>query len=203
MALANYADLLVSLANWSKRTDLTDIGPDLVTLAEARIARDVRVRAMVFADTLQTVAGDQKLALQGDYLETKNIVISSTTPACPLSFMTPEHLSRAYPANYQSGQPTSYTVVGSDIWFGPTPDDVYDVAFDYYAKLPGLQANSENWLMTNAPGVYLSACMAELSVFTLDDPTPWNAKYGAEVAALHSADEKATHSGSSLRVRNN
>lgn len=201
MALANYADLLVSLANWSKRTDLDAIMPDLVTLAEARIARDVRVRNMIQRAALQTIADAQSVALPVGYLEARNITLTSTTPNAPLSGTTPEYLSRAYPDDFQTGQPVLYTVVGNDLLLGPTPDAVYDIGLDYYAQFDGLQANSTNWLMTNCPGIYLAACMAEASVYTLDDPTPWNAKYTAEVSALHLADEKAANSGSALRVR--
>jgi len=44
MSLANYTDLLASVATWLNRTDLTSVIPDFVTLAEERIARDLAER---------------------------------------------------------------------------------------------------------------------------------------------------------------
>ena len=44
MALANYADLTASVANWLNRTDLTAIIPDFVAMAESDISRDLRLR---------------------------------------------------------------------------------------------------------------------------------------------------------------
>ena len=47
MALANYADLTASVANWLNRTDLTAIIPDFVAMAESDISRDLRLRKQI------------------------------------------------------------------------------------------------------------------------------------------------------------
>lgn len=202
MALdGTYAGLIASVAQWAHRDDLTSLMPDFVTLAEARIARDVRVRNMIVSATLTTTADTQGVALPTGYLQAKLVTITSTTPNAPLKYETPEYLSTAYPNDFETGQPVIYSVIGNSLVLGPTPDDAYDIGLDYYAQFDSVITLSTNWLLVNAPGIYLAASMAEACVYTLDDPGQWNAKYAAEVAALHLADEKAAHSGSAMRVR--
>ena len=85
MALATYTDLLASVAAWLNRSDLTAVIPDFVSLAEGRIARDLRLRKQVINTTLSTVAGTQSVTLPSDFLEAENLAISNTSPAGALS----------------------------------------------------------------------------------------------------------------------
>jgi hypothetical protein len=202
MALANYADLLTSLAGWSNRTDLTSIFPDFVALAEARISRDLRTRRMISNATLTTVANTQGVALPADWLETENLSVLGE-PQVTLLVVTPEIMDKRYPAGYLTGKPAVYCVVGNTMELGPTPDSAYSISIDYYAKIPALSTAATNWLMTGHPGVYLSAAMAELCLYLQDDQriTLWDQKYRSEVAALQESDDQAIRSGSSMRVR--
>lgn len=203
MALANYSDLLTALGNWSKRTDLTAVYPDFVALAEARMSKDLRVRSQVVTATLTTVSGTQTVALPSDFLEAENLTITSTTPQGALSVVTPEYMDRKYPAGYGNGQPVVYCTIGANLLLGPTPDSAYSISLVYYSKVPSLQSNSTNWLMTNHPGAYLAACMAEVCSYTFDDEriAGWNERYQAEITAIRKADDDAIRSGSAMRVR--
>ena len=201
MALANYTDLIASLPNWTKRADLASLYPDFVTLAEARIGRDVRVQAQIVTATLTTTSGTRGVTLPTDFLEAQSVTVSSVSPVATLAAVVPEYLNRRYPDDYQAGQPVLYSISGTSLLLGPTPDAAYDIALTYYARFDGLEANSTNWLMTNHPGVYLSAVMAEASIYTMEDSGMWNAKYQGEVSALHQADDESKRSGSALRVR--
>lgn len=203
MALANYTDLLTALSNWSKRTDLTSVYPDFVALAEARMSKDLRIRSQVSTATLTTVAGTQTVALPSDFLEAENLTITSTTPQGSLSVVTPEYIDRKYPSGYGTAQPAVYCTIGSNFLLGPTPDAAYTISLVYYTKVPSLQSNSTNWLMTNHPAVYLAACMAELSAYTFDDEriAAWNERYQAEITAIRKTDDDALRSGSAMRVR--
>ena len=203
MALANYSDLLTALSNWSKRTDLTSVYPDFVSLAEARMSKDLRIRSQVSTATLTCVAGTQTVALPSDFLEAENLTITSTTPQGSLSVVTPEYMDRKYPAGYSTAQPAVYCTIGSNFLLGPTPDAAYTISLVYYTKVPSLQTNSTNWLMTNHPAIYLAACMAELSAYTFDDEriSAWNERYQAEITAIRKADDDALRSGSAMRVR--
>ena len=202
MALANYTDLIASLPNWTKRADLASLYPDFVTLAEARIGRDVRVQAQIVTATLTTTSGTRGVTLPTDFLEAQSVTVSSVSPVATLTAVVPEYLNRRYPDDYQAGQPVLYSISGTSLLLGPTPDAAYDIALTYYARFDGLEANSTNWLMTNHPGIYLSAVMAEASIYTMEDAGMWNAKYQGEVSALHQSDDESKRSGSAMRVRN-
>ena len=54
MALANYADLQASVANWLHRADLTAVIPDFVAIAEARMSADLDARDMDITTSLST-----------------------------------------------------------------------------------------------------------------------------------------------------
>ena len=43
MAISNYSELKTAIASWLDRTDLTDIIPDFIALAETRHKRDFKI----------------------------------------------------------------------------------------------------------------------------------------------------------------
>lgn len=203
MALATYSDLLASVATWLNRSDLTAVIPDFVTLAEGRIARDLRLRKQVITTTLTTVGGVQTVSLPSDFLEAENITLSGTNPPGAMSIVTPEILDRKYPDAYVTGQPQVYAIIADTIAFGPTPDDAYPVRLDYYQRLTELSSSSTNWLLTNHPSIYLNACLAEGSAYLMDadKAQAYDARYRADVADLQLRDDAALRSGSAMRVR--
>jgi hypothetical protein len=201
--LANYTDLLASAASWSHRTDLTAFMPDFVVLAEARISRDLRLRRQVSSATLATVAATQTVALPDDYLELENISCTSSGVERNLEYINIERMNVKYPDGSGNGVPVVYTLEGSNILFGPTPDAVYSIPIYYYAKFVALATTPTNWLMTNHPNIYLFATLAELADYSQDvkNLEKWESKYARDIKQLHDSDEKSMFSGSALRVR--
>ena len=204
MALATYSDLKAAVASWLNRSDLTSVIPDFITLAESRIARDLRIRRQVTTATLSTVANDQAVTLPADFLEMENITLSSTSPPASLAVVTPEILDRKYPPGYQTGQPEVYTIVGDELRLGRTPDAVYTISMDYYARFAALSdANPTNWLFANFPMVYLAGALTEGASFMQDQEKValWGARYQGEVNQLQDIDDAALRTGSQMRVR--
>lgn len=206
MALANYTDLQASVANWLHRTGdatMTALIPDLVALAEARIGRDLRHRKQVTqAPGLVTVAGTRTITLPADFLELENISITAS-PTRQLVYVTVEQMEARYPNATEVGLPAIYTIEGDTVLFAPVPDAIYPVEMFYYARFAPLATSGTNWLMTNHPGVYLWACLAEAAPFMMDDKRVvlWEQKYMHEKDTLQQQDDRATHSGSVLRVK--
>ena len=203
MALATYTDLLASVAAWLNRSDLTAVIPDFVTLAEGRIARDLRLRKQVVNTTLSTVAGVQSVTLPSDFLEAENLTLSGTSPPGALTVVTPEYIDRKYPDAYYTAQPLVYTIIGDALVFGPTPDGVYTVALSYYQRFTALATASTNWLLTNHPTVYLNACLVEGSAYLMDadKAQAYESRYQAAINDLQFRDDAALRSGSAMRVR--
>lgn len=202
MALASYTDLLASVASWMNRTDLGSVIPDFVTIAESRIARDLRARKQLTSATLATVGGTRNVALPTDWLQFDSVVVG-TNPAVSAQFAPIEHLNIRYPDSVWSGIPVVYSIDGDNMVFGPTPDDVYTITASYFARFPDLATNSTNWLLTNFPNVYLYACLREGALYTMnkDAAAAWHELYKAAVQEVQASDDAATHSGSALRVR--
>lgn len=202
MALASYSDLLASVASWMNRTDLTAVIPDFVTIAESRIARDLRLRKQLVSSTMTTSTTTRAVALPSGWLEFTSVNIDGD-PSTVCQVVTTEHLDAKYPEEGFSGRPFVYAIEGDYALFGPTPDDTYTVNVDYYARFGALATDGTNWLLTNHPNVYLSACLAQGCLFTMNQEgaAQWNAVYRSEIADLQKHDDMATHSGSALRVK--
>lgn len=202
MALANYTDLLASIAAWLNRTDLTAAIPDFVSLAEERIARDLRLRKQVVNTMLTTVAGVQSVTLPADFLEAEKLSITSTTPHGSMTVVTPEFMDRRFPNGYQTGKPVVYTMLGDVLQLGPTPDAAYTISLDYYQRM-NIAATLTNWLLTKHPSVYLNGCLVEASVYLMDvdKAQAYDTRYRAAVDGLQMDDDTALRSGSAMRVR--
>lgn len=204
MALdGTYSGLKASVASWLKRSDLTSSIPDLVALAEARIARDLRLRAQITFGTLTTTGGVEYVALPSDFLEIENITLVSDVDRA-LTYETPEQLDVRFPRGGTEAKPAAYSILGDRIYFGPVPDAAYTIQFTYYARFTALSADADtNWLLAKHPSVYLFAVLAEAAPFLLDDaraPT-FEAKYSIDKDKLQSVDDESLRSGSVMRVR--
>lgn len=203
MAITTYGGLKNAVASWLHRVDLTSSIPDLITLAEARIARDLRLRAQITFGTLATSTTVPYVALPSEFLEIENITLAGS-PNRSLTYETPEQLEVRFPNNGCSGEPAAYTIMGDRIYFGPQPDSAYTVEFTYYSRFTALSADSDtNWLLSKHPSIHLFATLAEAAPFLFNDERAplWEAKYHADVKALQDADDESSHSGSVMRVR--
>lgn len=198
MPLGTFGELKSAVAGWLHRDDLAANIPDFVTLAEARHARDLRLKSMMATATLTTTAGVSTVALPAGWLEFVSLSIPAlATVLDPVS--TSEQAS--YPAA-QTGQPTGYTVRASNLVLSPTPDAVYSLSAVYYqAPTPLSDAAPTNAILLSHPGLYLWAALAEAAPFLASDAraATWEAKYAAELDAVIRADRRAT--GGSLRIR--
>jgi len=202
MSLATYTDLLSAVASWMNRTDLTTIIPDFVTIAESKIARDLRLRNQITAGTLTTSTTTRAVALPTGWLEFESVGIDGT-PDTQCTFRPNEYLDLVFPEGGASGRPIAYSIEGTNILFGPTPSSAYTVNISYYARFGALASNSTNWLLTNHPNIYLYACLREGAFFTKDQAgaQQWDGLYKQEVRGLQTVDEQQSHSGSTLAVR--
>ena len=202
MSLANYTDLQASIASWLNHPAATASIPDFIALAEARIARDLRLRSQVAAVTLTTTAGVQGVDLPVGWLEFENLTVTGS-PDAQLNYVNIQHLDTKFPSNGYTGKPVVYSVEGSQVLFGPVPDSAYSISVLYYKRYDPLSVTPTNWLLTNHPGIYLFAALCESAPFLNDDARAlvWETKYKRDLDALSSSDEDGQFSGSVLKVR--
>ena len=209
MAISNYTELKTAVANWLDRDDLTARIPEFIALAEARFNRVLRLRSMETKETASTVAGQRNLALPAGYIQMRNFQVNSS-PLTTLSYVTPEIYDRVWGGS-TSGTPKFYTILANEVSFGPIPGSVMEVEMLFYKKFDNLDSattsgypDSVNWLITNAPDIYLYGTMLEAEPFIMNDERVplWAQALQQGVSDLQEQDNKDRHSGSALRVMN-
>jgi len=207
MALGTFTELKDAIADWLDRSDLTDRIPDFITLAEARLNRDLRIRPMEVRSSMETTAGQRYFNLPGGYLQMRNMQINSN-PITPLEYITPEMLDRLYGSD-TTGKPKAYTLIGDEIQLAPIPDSDYTVEMAFYEKFTPLGDGTSgtvtsNWLTLNAPDVLLYGALLEAEPFIKNDEriALWLNAYNGAVKKIQDADARDRHSGSAMRIRN-
>jgi hypothetical protein len=203
MAISNYTELKTAVANWLDRDDLTDRIPEFIALAEARFNRVLRLRSMEVKYTANTVAAQRNLALPTNYIQMRNFQVN-TSPLAILSYVTPEIYDRLWGGSTQ-GTPEFYTILADEVSLGPIPASVQEVEMLFYKKFDNLSGSvATNWMITNAPDIYLYGSMLEAEPFIMNDERVplWAQALQQGISDLQEQDNKDRHSGSALRVMN-
>lgn len=162
----DYAWLLQYAADWSHRSDLAERMPMFILLAEKRIKTLLDERIQDTVNTITTSAGLPYAFLPGDLLHVRAITIPGSTPA--LDYVAPDVFNQRYEASI-SGVPRAYTIIGEQLYLGPTPDEAYSLSVTYKAEFAPLsEANPTNGLIEKWPDVYLWGVMREVAKFCRD-----------------------------------
>lgn len=171
------SELVAEASRISGRNDLAAYAPMLIGFAEVMLARELRTDAMLAAATVTTdSAGDASLPT--DYLET--VAVTYGTDKKPL-----KRIARALLDQGVEG----YLITGGAFKSSETGTAH---ALTYYQSLPGLWANSTNWLLTSHPEVYLRALVFEAHKDANDAEAAINAKSLLDMAVdAVKADDRA------------
>lgn len=216
MAIQTYTDLQNAVLDWLARTgdaDLVTRIPDFIALCEQRIAygaespintKPLRIAAMETAYNPVTTPGSDSVPLPSGYLAMRSRAFVAGNPNQPLTYLTPESMVASALDDYQ-GKPLSFTILGQNIRLAPTPDTAYTLHFWHYAQFPALATavGGENWLLTNAPSVYLYGTLLEAAPYMQDDTAAqrYGALFASAINGLQNQNERARHSGMALTMR--
>ena len=198
MSITNYAELQAAIGRWLSRTDMAIVAPDLITLAETRLNRNLRVRQMETTVT-QTISGPVN-AFPADWLELRG---EPTVDGVPLRFVTSDQMQE------RSGgmgrfEGDFYTIRGNDLVVGSRIANTVSLAYTYYARIPALtDAAPQNWLLITGPDIYLYGSLLEAEPYLKNDPRmeTWRALFQVALGDLQVSSEKARFSGGSLEIR--
>lgn len=198
MAIGTYAQLQTFLENSLDRSDLDDRIPEFIALNEETLNRRLRIRAMETRAT--TSISEEYVSLPSDFLEMRNFQLN-TSPKQTLRFVTPEYIDTFW-AGSTSGQPKVFTFVGGEIQVAPAPGGSYTAEMDYYAKWD-IATDSTNWLLTNAPSVYVYGSLLHSAPYLKDDKRigVWKAMFEQAMKDVEDADKRERWSGNSLAIR--
>lgn len=188
----NYGELKAAVAVIGTRSDMLALMPMILSLAEQRIYIGEQS-----TDPLRLAAMEKKTttadgSLPADYLEMKRVIGTVARGAVPLDFASTEQIGNAVEAYTYEAQAI---VVSSDVSM--------PLSLLYYARFAPLVLEEDtNWLLTNAPAVYLSAMLIEVARITQDDVMLQKevANFTSGSNALREADERAQFSGAVLSL---
>jgi hypothetical protein len=203
MAITNYSNLQTTIADFLNRDDLTSVIPVFIQLAEAQMNRDVRHWEMETRSSGQQSAGDQYMQIPADWMETIRFHLTGGGTQVLDLISRAAMADKREGAEDMSGSPQYYCHADGQFELYPTPDADYDMELLYVAKIPDLATNSTNWLLEDAPDVYLYGSLLHSAPYLQEDArvAVWAQMYSAAVARLNEASEKARYSGSGLTLK--
>jgi len=205
MAISTYSELQSAVTNWLRRGDDSDLvtrAPELIALAEAQFNRDLKHRKMEATSDLTLSASVKTVALPTDYIEARALVLQ-TTPLVVLTYVTPTQLDTNWAAG-GSGVPSEYSIIGSNIKVGITPDSGYTLEITYYQKIAALSdSNTTNWLLTSHPDMYLYGALLQAAPYMSDDERVpvWGAFYDRAKEGIENDANRSAWSGGPLYTR--
>lgn len=197
MSITSYSELKAAVLDWGGNNDVTDAS-DVVTLAEARIYRELRVRQM--ETSLSETIASGVISVPSGFLELKNAYIDYSG-SNKLTRKSAEWIYLEYPDRSIGGLPQFIARDGSNFIFGPYPNSNYTVKGTYYKKLDPLSdSNTSNWLITDVPDLILAASVAQLMIYIQHDQqlAKWESIYQQTKLRVQSADRLEEMSGSFL-----
>jgi hypothetical protein len=189
VSITTFGELKTAVASWLNKTNLTSQLPDFVALAESAIRRDVHTRSHESRAT--GILTGETLAFPTRFMSMRSLSVGGT----PLEYLSPEAYQRKVDQQYSSQG--YYTIIGQNIYVlnGASGDD-YILVYD--ASLTGFSSDSDtNWLLTNAPEVYLWGSCEQAAVFLKDTAAAqdYNQRYAAAVANLNRSERMAKYAG--------
>lgn len=167
MAISTYAELQTAVSDWMARSDLSGNAADFITLAEARLNREIP--AVQTDVTLTGTLGSRRI----------DVSANSVTSAIALFLVDTDgdetELTRkmdgTFPYLDTSGEPQFWAMDGSAaIDFDCPLDTAYTFRFRIKQRYALSVSATTNWLLTNHPDIYLAATLVWGGAFTKDFP---------------------------------
>jgi hypothetical protein len=204
MSISTYGELKTAVGVWLNRSDLTAYIPDFIRLGEQRMNYgsddpypSVPLRIPSMQNRATGTITSSAIAFPTGFLEPLRVAASSGGSDWTLMYITPERYSEH---SNSSGVPTVYTYLNNEIETSGTGGA--DYILDYYKAFTALSADADtNWVLANAPGLYLYSALLESAPFIGDvgTLTAWLSMYKAGIAAVNRATKY--QGGGSLATR--
>ncbi len=168
MALSTYDELVKSVNDWGIRDDLNNQIPDFILIAETEMYNNelmpLKIRDMETISTLST-DGSRFLDLPDRFESMRSIRIVVDSGG-EITYQTPERMVR----QPYTGKPLFFTIIGDQVEFDRTPDQVYNVELQVYVRPLGLsETNQTNSVLTSYPNIYLFGALTEFFTRAQED----------------------------------
>lgn len=202
MAIIDYSTLQTAIANSLARTDLTSQIPDFITLAEARLSRELETREQEKRALATLTAGDEFTALPTDMRELRQVKLN-TSPNTVLEYMSPVALDNTFPSG-SNGLPSAFSVVGQEIKLRPVPDSAYVMEIIYIGNLPALSnTNTSNTMLTRHPDAYLTGSLVEAYLYLMDDQRAqlYDQKFSRIIDEVRKDEDRSSYGSGALQIQ--
>jgi hypothetical protein len=196
MAITTYAELQTAIGNFLARSDLTDRIPEFISLAEARMSRELNSRSQEKRVTAATISSDEFISLPTD-LRKIRLVKLNTNPIVVLDYAAPTDFYTTYPSS-GGGRPKYYTVIGSEIALRPIPDSVYTVELIYGEDIAALSSsNTTNTILTRHPDSYLYGSLSAAYIYLMDEAraAQYDTLFSRAIVEINNSNDRAYYSG--------
>ena len=183
MSITTYNELKAAVADWLERSDLDSRIPDFIRLTEVSLNRTLRHPSMetrATATCVSTSDEPQFISLPTGFQSMRRLQLTTVSVGNVLEFRSEAQLARYRQSIGDAvGQPRYFTVFGDELELCPTPDANYGLEMVYRDTISALStSNTSNWLLTDAPDVYLYGSLLQAAAFADQDKILiWKAAY--------------------------
>lgn len=196
-----YTTLLADLRAYCERGGVTYDSttsaqlPQIINLAERRIARELKIQGFENVVTTTMVTGQRAYAKPDRWRSTISMNIGTVTGNNTRVFLKElsyESAGTYWPSMTSTSQPRYYADYDYENWLiAPTPDAAYPWEIIYWQLPPLLDdSNQTNYLTDYAPNALLHGSLVELFGFLRNDNDrqKWSMEYDRDMAALLGED---------------
>lgn len=197
MAITNYTELQTAVENWllrSSNSKVTDRIPEFIALGEAFINRQRRAQVLMaeaISDlTYAATDTDRNIALPSGFMSVVSIHLKPAASGIDsyrrARIVSPDEVENSMRTG---GEPRKVAIMANGIQFDSPVSENWTVRV-LYVKKWDIATDATNWLLTNAPDIYLAASMIGASTFirVKSDVAAWKSQVLdglEELAQLH------------------
>ena len=214
MSLSTYGGLKSAVVDWAYNgggltTSIVenDIFPQVQSMMYMGDGTDIdalRVQSMVDSATITPATGG--VVTISSQVTTTLLGFIELTPtmqgSISLNYVEPWQFRKQYDllAN-TTPPPVIYTVEGDSLYIAPAA--VTPILMRWYEKFTALSADGDtDWVLTNAPQIYLNGCLMLACAYTQDEREGlFRQKFAAAIKAANLNDTMTRQSGSRLIAR--
>ncbi len=188
MALSTYAQLKQAVADWLDRRDLGDRIPDFIALAESRLNRLLRLRAMEVEVVIRAAAGIDWLDLPEDCLEPLGVWRKVEGWRQALSFQAQGGFARTD----LSGPPRAWSLQGEGIRLDRPCEVGTNLILAMRQRIRLSDAVPTNPVLASCPDLYLFGTLMEAAPYLRDADllALFAARYGAALAEANALEAR-------------
>ena len=151
----------------------------------------------------QQSAADEYMQIPADWVETIRLHLTGTGTSVVNLVSRDSMADKREAQENAAGTPRMYTHANGQFQLYPTPSNDTDFELLYYQKIPSLITNTDNWLLLEAPDVYLYGALLHSAPYLAEDArvAVWAQLYSAAIQRLNQTSEDAMFSGSGLTLK--